>query len=134
MAREYQTEVWGACLPDGWQAKEIDGQAHVAFFRPDASEEIRVLATDDEDRSDQHLQCNYPEENTEITNFQGKLPGRTRAWIYQNTVCRVWKLFFPGGTLYVRYRGNARYPQLKDWEIEGIVQSLTGSLENRREE
>jgi len=127
MARVYKTEVWEACLPEGWQAKEIDGQAHVAFFRPDATGEIEVIATDDEERSDQHLHCNFPETNTEVADFHGRLPGRTRAWTYENSACRMWKLFFPGGTLYVRYRCAAKNRDWEGLEVEAIVRSLSGS-------
>jgi hypothetical protein len=126
----YQTEVWQARLPDGWEAKEIDGQAYVAFFRPGVAGKIEVIATDDEEWSDRHLECSGPE--AEVADFHGKLPGRTRAWTDEDSAFRMWKLFFPGGTLYVRYRCAACDPELQGSEVEAIVQSLSGSCESLR--
>jgi hypothetical protein len=60
---------------------------------------------------------------TEVADFQGKLPGRTRAWTDDDTVCCMWKLFFPGGTLYVQYRFAACNPELEGPEVEATVQS-----------
>jgi hypothetical protein len=119
MPRLFQTKIWQARLPDGWQGtKQLFDCA--TLFKPDGIGQIGVMVCPPESE--------HPKENPAVTErFSGKLQGFTHTSTGGSSFIRYWWLTCRGRTLIVDYSCSPSFAEVERHEVNEILQSMEES-------
>ena len=102
-------------MPEGWVAREMDGQARVQIRR--AGVGVMWLLTTDDDPSAWSVKGEL---------FHGQLYGRYHEYASKgpDILVRSWTLLCGNVTLYIWYRREGSACEVERAEVDGMVQSL----------
>lgn len=119
MPQLYQTTIWQALLPDGWQARKLRFES-ATLFKPDGVGQIFVFVYPPECEGADAKSATHQ-------NFVGNLRGTSSTSTYGGCLGRSWRLTCRGRTLVVRYSCALANAEIERAEVNEIVQSMAES-------
>jgi hypothetical protein len=119
MPKLYQTKIWQASLPDGWEARSQYFDC-ATFFKPDGVGQISVMVFEPEFQG-------LKREPGVNEQFFGKLKGSTWTQSASRTFGRFWCLSCKSRWLLVNYTCAPTFAQVEQSEVDEILQSMAES-------